>query len=68
MQWRVVVAAFCAAGAVQVHEVHAGGSTIPGRTAATPGSTLADVKAVWAGLQRHLVQAQTKERCQAQRH
>jgi hypothetical protein len=68
MQWRVVVELSCAAGAVQVHEVHAGGSAVPGCSAATLGLTLAEAKAVLAGLQRHLVQAQTEEHCQARRH
>jgi hypothetical protein len=67
MKWRVVVELSGAAGAVQVHEVHAGGGTMPGCSAATLGLTLADAKAVLSGLQRHLVQAQTEEHCQARR-
>ena len=67
MQWRVVVELSCAAGAVQVHEVYAGGSTMTDCSAATLGLTLVEAKAVLAGLQRHLVQAQTEEHCQARR-
>ena len=68
MQWRVVVELSCVAGAVQVHEVHAGGGTVSGCSAATLGLTLAEAKAVLAGLQRHLVQAQAEQHCQARRH
>jgi hypothetical protein len=66
MQWRVIVELSCTAGAVQVHEVHAG-SAMTGCTAATLGLTLAEAKLVLAGLQRRLVQAQTEEHCQARR-
>ena len=47
-----------AVGAKQVHEAHAGGSATPGCSAATVGLSLAEAKAVLAGLQRHLVQVQ----------
>ena len=67
MQWRVVVELSGTAGAVQVHEVHVGGSAMTGCTAATLGLTLAEAKLVLAGLQRRLVQAQTEEHCQARR-
>jgi hypothetical protein len=56
-----------AGGAKQVHEVHAGGSATPGCSAATLGLSLAEAKAVLAGLQRHLVQAQAEEHCQVRR-
>jgi len=56
-----------AVGAKQVHEVHAGGSTRPGCSAATLGLSLAEAKAVLAGLQRQLVQAQAEEHCQVRR-
>ena len=67
MQWRVMVEVSGAVGAKQVHEVHAGGSAAPGCSAATVGLSLAEAKAVLAGLQRHLVQAQAEEHCQIRR-
>ena len=67
MQWRVVVELSGAVGVIQVHEVHAGGSTMPGCSAATLGLSLAEAKEVLASLQRHLVQAQAEEHCQARR-
>ena len=67
MQWRVMVEVSGAVGAMQVHEVHAGGSATPGCSAATVGLSLAEAKAVLAGLQRHLVQAQAEEHCQLRR-
>jgi hypothetical protein len=57
----------CAAGAVQVREVHAGGGNLADCSAATLGLTLSEAKAVLAELQRHLVQAQTEEHCKARR-
>src|ERR1700693_6216366 len=56
-----------AVGAKQVHEVHAGGSATDGCSAATLGLSLAEAKAILAGLQRHLVQAQAEEHCQVRR-
>jgi hypothetical protein len=67
MQWRVVVELSGAVGVIQMHEVHAGGSTMPGCLAVTLGLSLAEAKEVLAGLERHLVQAQTDEHCQARR-
>ena len=67
MQWRVMVELSGAVGAKQVHEVHAGGSATPGCSAATLGLSLAEAKAILAGLQRHLVQAQAEEHCQVRR-
>ncbi len=67
MQWRVMVEVSGAVDAKQVHEVHAGGSATPGCSAATLGLSLAEAKAVLAGLQRHLVQAQAEEHCQIRR-
>ena len=64
MQRRVVVEL---SGAVGVHEVHCGGGTKAGCSAATLGLSLAKAKEVLAGLQRHVVQAQTEEHCQARR-
>jgi hypothetical protein len=67
VQWRVMVELSGAVGAKQVHEVHAGGSATPGCSAATLGLSLAEAKAILAGLQRHLVQAQAEEHCQVRR-
>ena len=67
MQWRVVVEVSGAVSAKQVHEVHAGGSATLGCSAATVGLSLAEAKAVLAGLQRHLVQAQAAEHTQVRR-
>ena len=67
MQWRVMVELSGAVGAKQVHEVHAGGSATPGCSAATLGLSLAEAKAILAGLQRHLVPAQAEEHCQVRR-
>ena len=50
MQWRVMVELSGAVGAKQVHEVHAGGSATPGCSAATLGLSLAEAKAILAGL------------------
>jgi hypothetical protein len=67
VQWRVIVELSCAVGAKQVHEVYVGGSTTSGCSAATLGLSLAEAKAVLAGLQPHLVQAQAEEHCQIRR-
>ena len=53
----------CAVGAKPVHEVHVGGNAVPGCSAATLGLSVTDAKAVLAGLQRQLVQAQAQEHC-----
>jgi hypothetical protein len=54
VQWRVMVEVSGALGAKQVHEVHTGCSATPGCSAATLGLSLAEAKAVQAGLQRPL--------------
>jgi len=64
VQWRVIVELSSAVGAKQVHEVYVGGSTTSGRSAATLGLSLVEAKAVLAGQQRLLVQAQAEEHCQ----
>jgi len=56
-----------AVGAKQVHEVRAGVSATLGCSALTLGLSLAGAKAVLAGLQRLLVQAQAEEHCQVRR-
>ncbi len=66
MQWRVMIELSGTSG-VQLHEVHAGGSTTTACSAATLGLTLAEAKEILAGLQRDLVQAQTEEHCQSRR-
>jgi hypothetical protein len=48
-------------GTVHAHEVNAGGSNTAECSAETVGLTLADGKRTLAGLQDHLVQAQTRE-------
>jgi hypothetical protein len=53
-------------GGKRVHEVHGGGGT-PGCSAAALGLSLAEAKAVLAGVQRHLVQVQAEEPCQVRR-
>jgi hypothetical protein len=70
VQRRVMVEVSGAVGAKQVHEVHeahAGGIATPGCSAATVGLSLAETKAVLAGLQRHLVHTQAEEHCQVRR-
>ena len=66
MKWRVVVELAGADGAVQTHEISVGGcGTID--SAEKLGLTLAEGKKTLAGLQRHLVQAQTEEHCRNRR-
>ncbi len=67
MEWRVFVELSGVAGAAEVHQVHAGGVPASECSAATLGLTLTEAKAVLAGLQRHLVQAQAEEHCQTRR-
>jgi hypothetical protein len=67
MRWRVVVELTGSDGSVQVHEVHAADCVLTLDPAATVGLTLAAAKQVMAGLQRHLVQAQTEDYCQSRR-
>ena len=67
VQWRVIVELSSTVGAEQVHEVHVGGNATPGCSVATLRLSLAEAKSVLAGLQRHLVQAQTEEQCQVGR-
>jgi len=67
MEWRVFVELSGVAGAAQVHQVHAVGGPGSECSAATLGLTLTEAKAVLAGLQRILVQAQAEEHCQTRR-
>jgi len=67
MKWRIFVELAGADGSVQSHEISdVGGGTIDS-SAETLGLTLAEGKKTLAGLQRHLVQAQTEEHCRNRR-
>jgi hypothetical protein len=63
MRWRVVIEV---AGAVRAHEI-GGGAAVDEYSPRTIGLTLAEGKLVLAGLQRHLVQAQTEDHCRRRR-
>src|ERR1022692_964411 len=67
MKWRGMVELTGSDGAVRKCEVSAGGSSTTECSAATVGLTLADGKRTLAGLQNHLVQAQTEEYCRQRR-
>ncbi len=67
MKWRVTVEVTGSDGSVCLHEVSVGGSNTAECSAATVGLTLADGKRMLAGLQDHLVQAQTEEYCRQRR-
>ena len=58
MELRVFVELSGVAGSAQVHQVYAGGGPASECSAETLGLTVTEAKAVLAGLQRHLVQAQ----------
>jgi hypothetical protein len=67
MKWRVIVELTGSDGTVRSHEVGVGGSNTAECSAATVGLTLADGKRTLAGLQDHLVRAQTEEYCRQRR-
>jgi hypothetical protein len=67
MKWRVMVELTGSKGAVGTYEVSAGGINTAECSAATVGLTLADGKRTLAGLQDHLVRAQTEEYCRQRR-
>ena len=67
MKWRVMVELIGSDGTVRAVEVSAGGSNTAECSAATVGLTLAEGKRTFAGLQTHLVQAQTAEYCRQRR-
>src|SRR5580700_9373879 len=67
MKWRVMVELIGSDGIAHAHEVNAGGSNTAECSAETVGLTLADGKRTLAGLQDHLVQAQTQEYCRQRR-
>jgi len=62
MKWRVVMEVTRADGAVRVHEI-GGRAAVDEYSPGTVGQTLAEGKLVLAGLQHHLVQAQTEDHC-----
>jgi hypothetical protein len=62
MKWRVVMEVIREDGAVHVHEI-CGGAAVDEYSPRTVGQTLAEGKLVLAGLQHHLVQAQTEDHC-----
>ena len=66
--WRVVIELRGTDGNVQVHEVHFGHSSLnAGPSPVKLGLTLAEAKGGLGSLQRHLIQMQTEEHCQARR-
>jgi hypothetical protein len=69
MKWRIVVELAGADGAVQFHEISVGGAGTVDHSVEPLGLglTLAEGKKTLAGLQRHLVQAQTEEHCRNRR-
>src|SRR5260370_6954221 len=67
MRWRVMVELTGQDGSVRTHEVSAGGNTTTEHSSAAIGLTLADGKRTLAGLQDHLVRAQTEEYCRGRR-
>ena len=60
MKWRVMVELIGSDGTVHAHEVNAGGSNTAECSAETVGLRLAHGKRTLAGLQGHLVRAQTQ--------
>ena len=67
MKCRVMVELIGSDGIAHAHEVNAGGSNTAECSAEMVGLTLADGKRTLAGLQDHLVQAQTREYCRQRR-
>jgi transposase len=63
---RVVMEVTGADGAVRAHEI-GGGAAVDEYSPRTVGLTLAEGKLVLAGLQHHLVQAQTEDHCRRRR-
>ena len=62
MKWRVVMEVTRADGVVRAHEI-GGGAGVDEYSPGTVGLTLAEGKLVLAGLQQHLVRAQTEDHC-----
>jgi hypothetical protein len=62
MRWRVVLEVTGTDGAVRTHEI-GGGAAVDEYSPHTIGLSLAEGKRLLAGLQQHLVQAQTEDHC-----
>lgn len=67
MKWRVTVELTWSDGSVCAHEVSTGGGNTVESSAGTVGLSLEDGKRTLAGLQDHLVRAQTAEYCRQRR-
>lgn len=67
MKWRVMVELGGAGGALELHEVSIGERAAGAGSAEMLGLTVAEGKKTLAGLQHHLVQAQTDEHCRSRR-
>jgi hypothetical protein len=67
MKWRVMVELGGAGGTLELREVSVGECAAAACSAETLGLTVAEGKKTLAGLQRHLVQAQTDEHCRSRR-
>lgn len=67
MQWRVMVELTGSDGDSETHEVHVSAGNASACSPETLGLTLKDAGDILAGLQDHLVRAQTEEYCQYRR-
>jgi hypothetical protein len=67
MKWRVMVELGGAGRALELREVSVGECAAAACSAETLGLAMAEGKKTLAGLQRHLVQAQTDEYCRSRR-
>ena len=67
MQWRIMVELTGSDGDSEAHEVHVGGGNPSACSPETLGLTLKDAGDILAGLQGHLVRAQTEEYCRYRR-
>ena len=66
MKWRVMMEVTGADGAVRAHEI-GGGAAVDEYSPRSIGLTLAEGKLLLAGLQQHLVHAQTEDHCRRRR-
>ena len=66
MKWRVVLELVGPDGIAGIHEV-GGGAAVAEYAPRTIGLALAEGKLMLAAVQRHLVQAQTKDHCRLRR-
>ena len=67
MRWRVVIELTRGDGAIHCHEAFRGNDDSSGSAVSPLGLTLPDAKAVLAGMQRHVVQAQVADYCRDRR-